>query len=181
MKAYIQNGELFFNSNSKGLISFGNAKEVAIFGIADSDLPQGWSSTQILQEAGFDEWESAIAVSTSSDMLSNDWLFQTLLGEWKKGRVIRFKESQIDKRMKKTIGGDVEDGFMPSSGNTWVTETWSAIQTTVWSVDDEPFVTIIQEDQNRSNRIEFPVILGRRSQYLRTIQVEVTQAGTIKI
>ncbi len=180
-KAFIENGELFFNSNSRGLISLGGAYFAAIDGI--EDLPSGWSTDEILREAGVtdDFFESANAVNSAWHSVSNNWLFDMLLAAWEKGASIRMTQNQIDEQATRNTGPGVDDkSFLRQSGGVDVSN-WTGVKTTAWTVNGSPIVTIIQRRDVSRNRFQFPILSRKPCNVNPSIQIEIQAPGVYEI
>ena len=181
MKAFIENGNIFFNSNSKGLINFGSPFISAIDGI--EELPTGWTTEEVLSEAGCDArfFESAKAVNSAWHSLKNDWLFYTLFKEWEGGAEIRMKQHQLDEKTTDNTGPGVDEkSFLRQSGGVEVTN-WVAVKTTTWTVDGVNIVTIIQRREVSRNRFEFPILSRKHSTVCASIQLEINAPGVYEI
>lgn len=181
MKAYINKGELLFNSNIRGLISLGSPYDAAVYGI--ENRPSGWSVDEILREAGLgdDFFESARAVDIAWHSLANDWLFETLFCAWKNGASIRMTQEQEDEKITRTSGPGVDEkSFLLQSGGVEVTN-WTGVKTTRWMVNGSPIVTIIQRRDVSRTRIEFPVLSRKPSGVCQSIQIEINAPGVYEI
>ena len=180
-KAYIDNGQIMFNSNAKGLLNLGNPFDAATYGI--DELPSGWSTDEILREAGLTDefFKSAAAVNSAWHSLKNEWLFKALMAAWEGGAMIRMTDSQVDEKSTRNTGSGVDEkSFLRQSGGVDIT-TWAGVKTTQWMVDGSPIVTVIQRSEGTYGRADLPLLSRKPSNVCASVQIEINAPGVYEI
>lgn len=175
-KAFVENENLMFNSNSKGLINLGNVYQVALWGV--SDCPSGWSEEEILREAGMDEafFESARTIKSADYMFVNEWLPETLYNAWTSGKSVSMSSNQTDEEKIEYRSRYDEASWLPQSQNTIEVITWYATKVTQFFIDGSPIVTITQKGVG-SRRVELPLLTKQVSNVCPSIQVSIDAPG----
>lgn len=182
MKAYIKDGNVFFNSAHKGLLNLGCPYQGALWGL--NECPQGWDSREVLTEAGFSQnfFASADAILKAINSFTSDWLAEKLYELWIGGNDIGYTcEERVEKTTQIDIRVDTAS-WAPQSREPIEIQYWTAIRVSCWLVNGNPFVTVNQEYGSSQGRPPVMPILARKPlSSFPSVQVDCVKEGLIQV